>query len=160
VNQVWADDFVHERCANGHTLTVLTISDAWTRECLASEGDSRITAARVIQVVPHLMQQPGAPRFIRRDTGPDVVAAAIKNWRAHRGVQTAYSAAGTSWQKGTNASFNRKLRDEWLNLAWFRHRSAARIGIEQGRRQDHAQRPHSRFGYRTPAQMRPQAGEV
>ena len=36
-NQVWAYDFVHDRCGNGQTLKVLTVIDEWTRECLAIE---------------------------------------------------------------------------------------------------------------------------
>lgn len=34
-NAVWAYDFIHDRCANGQKLKLLTIVDEWTRECLA-----------------------------------------------------------------------------------------------------------------------------
>jgi putative transposase len=50
-NQVWAYDFVHDRCANGQKLKVVTVVDEWTRECLAIEVDGRLTPARVIQVL-------------------------------------------------------------------------------------------------------------
>jgi putative transposase len=47
-NQVWAYDFVFDRCANGQQLKCLTVTDEWTREGLAIEVDGRIRSARVI----------------------------------------------------------------------------------------------------------------
>ncbi len=35
VNQVCAYDFVHDGCANGQKLKLVTVVDEWTRECLA-----------------------------------------------------------------------------------------------------------------------------
>ncbi len=156
-NQVWAYDFIHDRCANGQKLKLLTVVDEWTRECLAIEVQGRLTANGVINVLRTLMEQYGAPRFLRSDNGPEFIAHAIKAWLAHGGIQTAYIDPGKPWQNGTNERFNGKLRDEWLNLAWFRHRLEARIVIEQWRCHYNEQRPHSSLGYRTPSQLRKQA---
>jgi putative transposase len=155
-NHVWAYDFMHDRCANGQKLKLLTVVDEWTRECLAIEVDARVTSARVIQVLRDLIHRYGAPRFIRSDNGPEFIAHAIKTWLEESGVQTVYIEAGKPWQNGTNESFNGKLRDECLNLEWFRHRTEARIIIEQWRWQYNEQRPHSSVGYRTPSQVRQQ----
>ena len=57
---------------------------------------------------------------------------------------------GNPWQNGTNESFNGKFRDECLNLEWFRHRTEAKVIIEQWRQHYNADRPHSNLGYRTP----------
>ena len=46
-NQVWAYDFVFDRCANGQQLKCLTVSDEWTKEGLAIEVDGRIRSQRV-----------------------------------------------------------------------------------------------------------------
>jgi putative transposase len=43
---------------------------------------------------------------------------------------------------------NGKLRDECLNLHWFRSLRHAREEIERWRH-DNTERPHSAFGYRT-----------
>ena len=153
-NHVWAYDFVHDSCANGQKLKILTVVDEWTRECLAVEVAGRMTAAGVIQVVQRLIQQHGAPSFIRSDNGPEFVAKAIKTWLVRSGIQTTYSEPGKPWQNGTNESFNGKLRDECLNLEWFRHRLEARVVIEQWRRQYNEQRPHSSLRYQTPTQAR------
>ncbi len=153
-NHVWAYDFVHDTCANGQKLKILTVVDEWTRECLAVEVDGRINAARVTEVLQRLIYQHGAPASIRSDNGPEFVAKAVKTWLAQTGIQTAYSDPGKPWQNGTNESFNGKLRDECLNLEWFRHRAEARVVIEQWRRHYNEQRPHSSLQYQTPAQAR------
>ncbi len=134
-NQVSAYDFIHDRCANGQKLKLLTVVDEWTCACLAIEVDGRITAARVTQVLQRLIEHGGAPHFIRSDNGPACIATAIKDWLQQRGIQTAHIDVGKPWQNGTNESFNGKLRDECLNLEWFRHRIEARIVIEQWRQQ-------------------------
>lgn len=92
-------------------------------------------AAHVIRIMQRLIQQYGTPTYLRRDNGPEFVAQAVKTWLAHQGIQTAYIDGGKPWQNGTNESFNGKLRDECLNLEWFRHRREAQIVIEQWRQQ-------------------------
>ena len=58
------------------------------------------------------------------------------------------------WQNATDRSFNEKLREEDLNLHWFRNRVDARGGIEQRWRHYNEVRPHSSFGYLTPLEFK------
>lgn len=153
-NQVWAYDFVHDSCANGEKLKLLTLVDEWTRECLTIEVAARINSSRVIEVLTRLMSLYGQPAFIRSDNGPEFVAQAIKDWMKKSSIETVYIEAGKPWQNGTNESFNGKLRDECLNMEWFRNRAEAKVIIEQWRCHYNEERPHSSLSYRTPAQMR------
>ena len=82
-NQVWAYDFIHDRCANGQKLKLLTVVDEWTRECLAIEVQGRLTANGVIGVLRTLIAQYGVPHFLRSDNGPEFIARAVKGWLAH-----------------------------------------------------------------------------
>jgi hypothetical protein len=41
---------VHDTCANGQTIKALTVVDEWTRECLAIEVASSLTAERVMEL--------------------------------------------------------------------------------------------------------------
>jgi hypothetical protein len=66
-NQVWSYDFVFDACANGQTLKCLTVTDEWTKECLAIEVDGRIRSHRVIEVLARLVSERGAPKFLRSD---------------------------------------------------------------------------------------------
>ena len=151
--QVWAYDFVFDGCANGQKLKMLTVVDEWTRECLAVEVEARINSPRVIEVLARLMSLHGHPQYLRSDNGPEFVSKAVKQWLSRSGVQTAYIDRGKPWQNGLNESFNGKLRDECLNLEWFRDRAEAKVVIEQWRKHYNEQRPHSSLGYKTPAQF-------
>lgn len=154
VNQVWAYDFVHDRCANGQKLKLLTVVDEWTRECLAIEVAARINSSRVIEVLSRLMSLHGRPAFIRSDNGPEFVAQRVKEWLKKSGIKTVYIEAGKPWQNATNESFNGKLRDECLNMEWFRNRAEAKVTIQEWQRHYNEERPHSSLNYRTPAQTR------
>ena len=153
-NQVWAYDFVHDACANGQKLKLLTVIDEWTRECLAIEVAARINSSRVVELLSRLMSRHGSPSFIRSDNGPEFVARRVKEWLKVSGIETLYIEPGKPWQNGTNESFNGKFRDECLNMEWFRNRAEAKVIVEGWRRHYNEERPHSSLNYRTPAQAR------
>lgn len=150
-NQVWAYDFVFDRCANGQKLKCLTVTDEWTREGLAIEVDGRIRSARVIEVLARLVSERGAPLYLRSDNGPEFVSRALIAWIVAQGVETALIDPGKPWQNGADESFNGKFRDECLSLEWFRSRAEAKVVIEGWRRHYNEVRPHSSLGYMTPA---------
>ncbi len=60
-NQVWTYDFVHDACANGQRLKILTVTDEFTRESIAIEVATTMRAPRVLAVLEHLMEQHGTP---------------------------------------------------------------------------------------------------
>lgn len=153
-NQVWAYDFVHDACANGQKLKCLTVIDEFTRECLAIDVAGSIRSARVIDVLTRLVSAHGAPMFLRSDNGPEFVSTAILAWLAEARIDTALIDPGKPWQNGADESFNGKLRDECLNMEWFRSRTEARVLIEIWRRDYNHVRPHSSLNYRTPTEFR------
>lgn len=149
-NQVWAYDFVFDRCANGQVLKCLTVVDEYTRQCLAVHVDGRIRSQRVIDELTRLVSIHGAPRYLRSDNGPEFVSRAILRWLARQQINTALIDPGKPWQNGFDESFNGKFRDECLNLEWFRSRAEAKVIIESWRREYNVIRPHSSLGYLTP----------
>ena len=50
-NQEWALDFVHDVMESGRTIRVLSVVDAFTRECLALEVDTSFASRRVTRVL-------------------------------------------------------------------------------------------------------------
>ena len=150
-NQVWAYDFVFDRCADGQQLKCLTVTDDWTREGLAIEVDGRIRSARVIEVLARLVSERGAPLYLRSDNGPEFVSQALLAWIVTQGIDTALIDPGKPWQNGNGESFNGKFRDECLSLEWFRSRAEAKAVIESWRRHYNEVRPHSSLGSLTPA---------
>ena len=49
-NQEWALDFVHDAVESGRAIRVLSVMDAYTRECLALEVDTSFASRRVTRV--------------------------------------------------------------------------------------------------------------
>lgn len=152
-NHVWAYDFVVDACANGQRLKCLSIVDEFTRECLAIDVAGSIRSGRVIETLARLMSERGAPAFIRSDNGPEFVSLAVLRWLTENQVETVHIDPGNPWQDGTNESFNGRLRDECLNVEWFRTRREARIVIEAWRRHYNGERPHSSLSYLTPTEF-------
>lgn len=158
-NQVWAYDFVFDACANDQTLKCLTVVDEYTREALAIDVAGRIRSARVIEVLARLVSVHGAPRVLRSDNGPEFVSRAILRWLLASGIDTAHIDPGKPWQNGLDESFNGKVRDECLNVEWFRNRHEATVLIEQWRQHYNAVRPHSSLGYLTPHEYKATLGQ-
>lgn len=159
LNQVWAYDFVFDTCANGQKLKCLTVIDEWTRESLTIDVAGSIRSGRVIEVLSKLVSVHGTPRHLRSDNGPEFVSSAVLKWLAETGIDTAYIAPGKPWQNGADESFNGRLRDECLNLEWFRTREEAVAVIEGWRRHYNEVRPHSSLGYLTPAEFKAKQSE-
>lgn len=153
-NQVWTYDFVHDTCANGQRLKILTLTDEFTRESLAIEVATTIRATRVMAVLAQVFQQHGMPAYLRSDNGPEFVAQAVQRWLTAQQVQTAYIEPGSPWQNAFGESFNGRLRDECLNLEWFRNATEAKVVIAMWRRHYNEDRPHSSLDYQTPQEFR------
>jgi hypothetical protein len=62
-NQEWALDFAHDVVAAGRTIRVLSVVDAFTRECLALEVDTGFASryATGVHAEMQLRQQRGSP---------------------------------------------------------------------------------------------------
>ena len=104
---------------------MMTVVDEYSKECLAIEVASSITAQGVIRVFQNLFTDRGAPNYLRSDNGPEMIAKRLKTWLSHQQVETLYIEPGSPWQNGRNESFNGRLRDECLNLEWFYNISEA-----------------------------------
>jgi hypothetical protein len=57
-NQEWALDSVHDAVESGRTIRVLTVVDAYTRECLALEVDTSFASRRVTRVLDSVIAGP------------------------------------------------------------------------------------------------------
>ncbi len=147
-------DFVFDNCTNGQKLKVLTLVDECTREAIALDVAGSIRAGRVVGVLERAVARLGAPRALRMDNGPEFLAKVLEDWAEANGVELAHIEPGKPWQNGLNESFNGRLRDECLQMEWFRSRFEARVIIEGFRRHYNTERPHSSLGYLTPQEAR------
>lgn len=63
------------------------------------------------------------------------------------------STPGSPWQNGFGGSFNDRLRDECLNVEWFKNLREAKVIVETWRGHYNRECPHSSLEYRTPSEF-------
>ena len=60
-------DFIVDGLAAGRMVRILSVVDAYTRECLALEADTSLGSLRVTRVLERLIGEHGRPEHIRSD---------------------------------------------------------------------------------------------
>jgi putative transposase len=156
-NQEWALDFVHDAVECGRTIRVLTVVDAYTRECLALEVDTSFASRRVTRVLEAIVAERGQPHAIRCDNGPELTSRHFLAWCVERQIELVHIQPGKPTQNGRVESFNGRMREECLNLSWFQNLFDARRKIAAWRKEYNEERPHSSLGYKTPKEFAAQA---
>ena len=152
-NQEWALDFVHDAVECGRTIRVLSVVDAYTRECLALEVDTSFASRRVTRVLEAIITERGVPQAIRCDNGPELTSRHFLAWCIERQIELVHIQPGKPMQNGRVESFNGRMREECLNLSWFQNLFDARRKIAAWRKEYNEERPHSSLGYKTPKEF-------
>jgi putative transposase len=152
-NQEWALDFVHDVIAAGRTIRVLSVVDAFTRECLALEVDTGFASRRVTRVLDEVIVMRGRPQAIRCDNGPELTSRHFLAWALEWKIELRHIQPGKPTQNAHVESFHGRLREECLRVSWFTNLFDARRKIANWKTEYNEQRPHSSLGYRTPAEF-------
>lgn len=152
-NEEWALDFVTDALASARRLRILTVVDVFTRECLALEADTSMGSRRVLRVLDGIIAERGTPQRLRSDNGPEFTSRAYLAWSVDRRIDLVHIRPGKPIENAHVESFNGRLREECLNVSWFRNLFDARRRIESWRGHFNMDRPHSSLGYRTPEQF-------
>jgi putative transposase len=153
---IWSVDFIFDATAGATKLKILTLGDDFTRECLAIEVATSLTAQKVITVLIRLVEADGAPVFLRMDNGPEFIAHVLKAWLAGKEAKTHYIDPGSPWQNGFRESFHGRFRDEFLYGTLFASVAEARVLCEGFRQEYNEERPHQSLGYLTPHEFKQQ----
>jgi putative transposase len=152
-NQEWALDFAHDVVAAGRTIRVLSVVDAFTRECLALEVDTGFASRRVTRVLDGLIAERGRPEAIRSDNGPEFTSRHFLAWGLEWKIELRHIEPGKPVQNAHVESFHGRLREECLSVHWFQNLFDARNKITAWRKEYNEVRPHSSLGYRTPCEF-------
>jgi putative transposase len=67
-------------CRTGRKVRTLSIEDAYTREMLAIEVDTSLSALRVVRVLEKLQRERGLPVRILIDHGTEFTSKALDQW--------------------------------------------------------------------------------
>jgi putative transposase len=149
-NEEWSLDFLYDAVAGGRTICVLSVVDNFTRECLALETDTSFGTQRVTRVLDHVIACRGTPKALRMDNGPQLTSRHFLAWCVERKIAMNHIQPGKPVQNGHVESFHGRLRDECLNVNWFRNLFDARRKITRWRNDYNTARPHSSLACRTP----------
>jgi putative transposase len=153
-NQEWAMDFIVDGLATGRMVRILSVVDAYTRECLALEADTSLGSGRVTRVLERLIAQHGRPENVRSDNGPEFTSRRMLAWSEDWKVGLVHIQPGRPMQNGHVESFHGHLRDECLNASWFRTLNDVRWTLATWREEYNCERPHSSLDYRTPQEFK------
>jgi transposase InsO family protein len=149
-NHVWALDFQFDETADGRRLKLLNVVDEHTRQALAMHVGRRADADTVVEVLDMLTARRGAPRHLRMDNGPELIAWALRDWCRLGGTDTVYIEPGSPWENPYVESFNGRVRDELLNVEEFGSLTEAQVVIAAWRTEYNTYRPHSALDGLTP----------
>jgi len=152
-NQEWALDFLHDAVECGRAIRVLSVVDAYTRECLALEVDTSFASRRVTRVLDSIVSERGRPLAIRCDNGPELTSRHFLAWCVERQIELVHIQPGKPTQNAHVESFHGRLREECLAVSWFQNLFDARRKITAWKIEYNEERPHSSLGYRTPKEF-------
>jgi putative transposase len=152
-NQEWALDFAHDVIEAGRNIRVLSVVDAFTRECLALEVDTGFASRRVTRVLDQIIVRRGLPQAIRCDNGPEFTSRHFLAWAVEWKIELRHIQPGKPTQNAHVESFHGRLREECLQMSWFANLFDARRKVSNWKAEYNEQRPHSSLGYRTPAEF-------
>src|ERR1019366_5140451 len=151
-NQEWALDFVHDAAECGRAIRVLSVVDAYTRECLALEVDTSFASRRVTRGLDAIVAERGRPQAIRCDNGPEFTSRHFLAWAVERQIELIHIQPGKPTQNARVESFHGRLREECLHVSWVSE-SVRCVAQDGGVANGNEERPHSSLGYRAPKEF-------
>jgi putative transposase len=152
-DHVWALDYQFDVTATGRTLKILHVVDEFTRESLADMVAYSIDADATVAVLDKIAVVRGYPEFIRCDNGPELTAAALRDWCRFTGTATSYIEPGSPWQNPWVESYGGRMRDELLAIEQFDSLLEAQVLVADWRTEYNTYRPHSALGMLTPTEF-------
>lgn len=126
-NQEWVMDFIVDGLATGRMVRILSVVDAYTRECLALEADTSLGSGRVTRMLEQAIAERGRPEDVRLDNGPEFTSRWMLAWSEDWKVGLIHIQPGRSMQNGHVESFHGRMREECLNVSWFRILNDVRV---------------------------------
>ncbi|MEV4315318.1 IS3 family transposase [Actinocrispum sp. NPDC049592] len=154
-DEVWALDFQVDVTADGRQIRFCNVVDEFTRDALATAAARSFSADDTTVLLDKIVAETGRrPVNLRMDNGPELTAAAMRDWCRFSDVAPAFIEPGSPWQNGYSESFNGRFRDEFLATEQFDTLLEAQVLAEDWRIEYNTIRPHGSLGGLTPTQFR------
>lgn len=144
---------MHDYLLTKRKVRLLTIEDRVSREGLAVDPDFSIRSRRVIRTLDEIAELRGYPTRLRVDNGPENIAGAMLQWSVDHNVLLHFIDPGKPAQNAWIESFNSRVRDEFLNVQYFRSLPEIREHADAWLVDYNEVRPHSSLNYLTPREF-------
>ncbi|MGO2647264.1 MAG: IS3 family transposase [Brevibacterium aurantiacum] len=145
-------DFQSDVTSCGRHIRFFNVIDEYTRTALAIIPRRSFTATDVVAALENIIAETGVvPTYVRSDNGPEFTAAALIDWCATAGVETAFIDPGSPWQNGFAESFNAQFRREQLTGEIMDTMAEAKYLADEWKGIYNHERPHGSLDGLTPS---------
>lgn len=126
------------------------VIDDCSREVLAIEIDTSISAKRVIRTLERIIEQRGKPKMIRTDNGPEFTSKDFELWCRDSQINIQFIQPGKPMQNGYIERFNRLYREAILDAYLFFELNEVKLLTEEWINEYNFKRPHESLNNMTP----------
>jgi putative transposase len=150
INQIWSMDFMSDSMVGNRKFRTFNVMDDGSREVLAIEVDTSLSAKRVIRTLNRIIQERGKPRIIRSDNGPEFTSKDLALWSKDNAIEIQFIQPGKPMQNGYIERFNRLYREAVLDAYLFFELNEVRTLTEEWMEEYNNRRPHESLQNQTP----------
>jgi len=150
--EAWSMDFMSDAFTDGRAFRLFNVVDDKTKEAVTMDVGPSLPSSRVIAALNRAIEERGVPERIRLDNGPEFTSQALDIWAYERGIELRFSRPGKPVDNCDVESFNRRVREECLNVHCFRDLEEAEAIVEDWRVDYNDHRPQRGLGRRTPSE--------
>lgn len=151
VDEEWALDILFQGVKRHGWRKILVILDTASRRCIHLEQFPNIAGLDVVEALREAGRVCGLPGRIRTDNGRQFVCGQVKAFCKKHGIVHTTSRPGHPEENSVVERFIRTLREECLDLFWFKDPEDLQRRLSVYRQQYNLERYHSTLGM-TPAQ--------
>ena len=108
INKSWSMDFMSDSMVGNRKFRTFNVIDDCTREVLAIEVDTSLSARRIVRTLERIISQRGAPMVVRTDNGPEFG----KWFTDHCRTKHRHNHPRSPNENGHLERFNRTLQEE------------------------------------------------
>ena len=143
-------DFMSDSMVGNRKFRTLNIMDDCSREALAIEVDTSLSARRVIRTLDRIIEQRGKPLSVRTDNGPEFTSKDLELWAKEKGITIQFIQPGKPMQNGYIERFNRHYREAVLDACLFFDLYQVKQLTEEWIKEYNERRPHEALNNLTP----------
>jgi putative transposase len=143
-------DFMSDSMVGNRKFRTFNVMDDCSREALAIEVDTSLSAHRITRTLEKVIDQRGKPTSIRTDNGPEFTSSVFDQWCSERQIKIQFIQPGKPMQNGYIERFNRLYREAVLDAYLFFDLDQVRQLTAEWMEEYNLRRPHESLDNLTP----------